>query len=77
MVPDRSNPAKKPFLTTFSNRDPIMRGGEKPWQKTVPGAQGQEHIIIKNAGPFLQDDKGEQLAYLLVRFIARDTGAYP
>ncbi len=54
-----------------------MRGGEKPWQKTVPGAQGQEHIIIKNAGHFLQDDKGEQLAYLLVRFIARDTGAYP
>jgi len=28
---------EKPFLTTFSNRDPIMRGGEKVWQESVPG----------------------------------------
>ena len=67
----------KPFLTTFSNRDPITRGGDKPWQETVPGAQGQEHTIIQDAGHFLQDDKGEELADVLVRFIARDTGAYP
>ena len=67
----------KPFLTTFSNRDPIMRGGEKPWQEAVPGAQGQEHTIIRNAGHFLQDDKGEELADVLVQFIARDTEACP
>ena len=64
---------KKPFLTTFSNRDPIMRGGEKVWQKSVPGAQGQEHVIIRNAGHFLQDDKGPELADVLIRFIARGT----
>ena len=68
---------RKPFLTTFSNRDPITRGGERPWQETVPGAQGQDHTIIKNAGHFLQDDKGEELAEVLTRFIARDTGACP
>jgi len=67
----------KPFLTTFSNRDPIMRGGEKVWQATVPGAEGQEHTIIKNAGHFLQEDKGEELAEVLIRFIARDTAACP
>ena len=67
----------KPFLTTFSNRDPIMRGGEKVWQDSVPGAQGQEHVIIRNAGHFLQDDKGPELAEVLIRFIARDTGACP
>ena len=63
----------KPFLTTFSNRDPIMRGGEKQWQKSVPGAQGQEHVIIRNAGHFLQEDEGPQIAEVLIRFISRDT----
>ena len=58
----------KPFLTTFSNRDPIMRGGEKPWQATVPGAKGQAHTIIRNAGHFLQEDKGEEIAEVLIRF---------
>ena len=67
----------KPFLTTFSNRDPIMRGGEKVWQDSVPGAEGQEHVIIRNAGHFLQDDKGPELADVLIRFIARGTGACP
>lgn len=67
----------KPFLTTFSNRDPITRGGEKRWQATVPGARGQEHTIIRNAGHFLQEDKGEELAGVLVRFIARGTEACP
>ena len=67
----------KPFLTTFSNSDPITRGGEKLWQESVPGAQGQEHTIIRNAGHFLQEDKGEELAEVLMRFIARGTGACP
>lgn len=66
---------KKPFLTSFSNRDPIMRGGEKVWQESVPGAQDQEHVIIRNAGHFLQEDKGPEIADQLIRFIARDTGA--
>ena len=67
----------KPFLTTFSNRDPLTRGLDKPWQKNVPGAQGQPHTIIRNAGHFLQDDKGEELADVLIRFIARGTAACP
>lgn len=67
----------KPFLTAFSNRDPITRGGELPWQREVPGAQGLEHVRIRNAGHFLQEDKGEELAEVLKRFIARGTGACP
>jgi haloalkane dehalogenase len=67
----------KPFLTTFSNRDPITRGGDLPWQETVPGAKDQDHTIIRNAGHFLQEDKGEELAEVLKRFIARGTGACP
>jgi len=59
---------QKPFLTTFSNRDPITRGGAVPWQEKVPGAKNCEHVKIKNAGHFLQEDKGPELADVLVRF---------
>ena len=59
----------KPFLTTFSNRDPITRGGEAVWQKHVPGAQNVEHVRIRNAGHFLQEDKGPELAEILIRFV--------
>ncbi len=60
---------QKPFLTTFSNRDPITRGGDRPWQKHVPGAQGLDHVVIRNAGHFLQEDRGAELADVLVRFV--------
>ena len=59
----------KPFLTTFSNRDPITRGGEKIWQELVPGARNQAHVRVKNAGHFLQEDKGPDLAEILERFV--------
>ena len=59
----------KPFLTLFSNRDPITRGGYKAWQKRVPGAQGQPHAITRNAGHFLQEDRGPEVAAAIVVFI--------
>lgn len=60
---------EKPFLTTFSNRDPITRGGQQQFQELVPGARQLEHVKIRNAGHFLQEDKGEQLADVLIEFI--------
>ncbi|MFX0021262.1 MAG: haloalkane dehalogenase [Candidatus Hermodarchaeota archaeon] len=60
---------KKPFLTAFSDSDPITRGGDIYWQKKVPGAQGQNHTIIKDAGHFVQEDKGPELANLIIDFI--------
>ena len=59
----------KPFLTLFSNRDPVTRGGHKVWQKLVPGAQGQPHDITRNAGHFLQEDKGPEVAAAIDLFI--------
>ncbi len=61
----------KPFLTAFSDQDPVMRGGERPFQSRVPGAKGQPHATITNAGHFLQEDKGEELARVVVDFVAR------
>ena len=59
----------KPFLTAFSDGDPITRGGERLLQKTVPGAKGQPHTTITGGGHFLQEDCGEELARVIVNFM--------
>lgn len=60
---------EKPFLTAFSDGDPITRGADKVLQKLIPGAKDQPHTTIKDAGHFLQEDKGEELANVVVDFI--------
>ena len=57
----------KPFLTIFGDSDPITGGGEKLFQKLIPGCKGQKHTIL-NAGHFIQEDKGEELAELIIEF---------
>lgn len=59
----------KPLLTVFSDRDPIMRGGERAFQKHVPGAAGQPHGT-PHAGHFLQEDAGPDLARQVNELIA-------
>jgi haloalkane dehalogenase len=61
---------EKPFLTTFSDGDPVTAGGDKNLQARIPGAKGQPHTTIKDAGHFLQEDKGEELARVIVDFMA-------
>jgi len=60
---------KKPFLTAFSDSDPITKGGDKFWQKIVPGAQNQNHITITGAGHFVQEDRGPEVAKTIIDFI--------
>ena len=48
-------------------RDP--RRPERIWQKAVPGAQGQPHAVIRDAGHFLQEDKGAEVAQAIVAFM--------
>ena len=59
---------QKPFLTLFSDSDPIMSGLEKIFQKYIPGAKGQAHTIIQGGGHFLQEDKGEEIAHKMIEF---------
>jgi haloalkane dehalogenase len=59
----------KPLLTVFSDRDPIMRGGERVFQRHVPGAAGQPHST-PHAGHFLQEDAGPDLARQVNELIA-------
>lgn len=60
----------KPFLTAFSDSDPVTRGGERPFQARVPGAKGQAHLTIEGGGHFLQEDRPAEIAALIDRFIA-------
>ncbi len=66
---------EKPFLTAFSDSDPVTRGGERIFQTAVPGAKNQSHVTITGAGHFLQEDKGEELATVVIDFISRTGGA--
>jgi len=61
---------EKPFLTLFSDNDPITKGAEKVLMKRIPGAQNQPHEIIESAGHFLQEEKGEEIAEKMVRWMA-------
>jgi len=60
----------KPFLTAFGDSDPVTRGGERAFQRLVPGAKGQPHTMIQGAGHFIQEDKGEELAQIVLDFMA-------
>jgi len=60
---------KKPFLTAFSDNDPITTGGDKLMQKLIPGTKGQAHTTIINGGHFLQEDQGEKLAEVVLSFM--------
>jgi haloalkane dehalogenase len=62
---------RKPFLTAFSEGDPITRGGERIFQERVPGAGGLTHKTIEGAGHFLQEDKGEAFAAVIVDFMVK------
>ena len=60
---------QKPFMTAFSDSDPVSAGGDKIMQKLIPGCKGQEHTTIVNGGHFLQEDQGEKLVEVLLNFI--------
>jgi len=60
---------EKPFLTAFSDSDPITKGGDIFWQTYIPGARNQNHTTIKNASHFVQEDKGPELAEVIIEFI--------
>jgi haloalkane dehalogenase len=62
---------EKPFVTMFSDGDPITRGGDRVFQKMVPGAKGQPHTIIQGGGHFLQENRGKEFAQAVVDFMRR------
>lgn len=59
---------EKPFLTAFGDRDPITRGADRVLQHLIPGATGQPHTTVRGAGHFIQEDRGVELARIVVDF---------
>ncbi len=60
-----------PVLTAFGADDKVMAGIDAVFQRLCPGAAGQPHTILPNAGHFLQEDVGPELVDLTCDFIAR------
>ena len=60
---------EKPWLCTFSDSDPVTKGGDGIFLRTVPGTQGQPHVTIQGGGHFLQEDKGPEVAAALAAFV--------
>ena len=59
----------KPFLTAFSDSDPITGGAARVLQETIPGTKGRSHTTFAGGGHFLQEDVGEELARVVVDFV--------
>lgn len=60
---------EKPFLTAFSDGDPVTAGGDRAFQQRVPGARGLPHTTLRG-GHFLQEDAGPELARAVVDLVA-------
>ncbi len=63
----------KPFLTIIGVRDNLNLGSEANQRRfidNVPGARGQPHARLEEAGHFLQDDQGPDIARRMVEFMA-------
>lgn len=59
----------KPFLTCFSNGDPITRGFDEYLQSRIPGAQGMPHRRLRG-GHFLQENSPKEFAGAVNELIA-------
>jgi len=62
---------QKPFLTAFSDQDPITKGADRVFQKRIPGCAGQDHKTVIGGGHFLQEDVHFELSEIIVEFMAR------
>lgn len=61
----------KPALIMFSDKDPITRGADRFFRRLIPSAKDQPEIVIKEAGHFLQEEKGAEISQNIIEFIDR------
>jgi len=60
---------EKPALMCFSDADPIMAGGDKPFLDRVPGTGGQPHVTLSGRH-FIQEEDGVNWARAVVDWVA-------
>jgi haloalkane dehalogenase len=59
----------RPLLCAFTDGDPITAGADALFRERVPGARHQAHVTIRGGGHFVQEDRGEELARVVVDFV--------
>lgn len=59
----------KPTLLRFGKRDPILRAAAPRFLEIVKSLRGQQVGWIENAGHFVQEDAGPELAAEIVEFL--------
>lgn len=59
----------KPFLTAFSDSDPVTAGAEQSLLSRIPGCKKVQHLTIEKAGHFLQEDQPEACAAAILGFV--------
>jgi haloalkane dehalogenase len=64
----------RPVLTVAGDADPYTAGFERKFHRLIPGTAGQPHIVLPGVGHFLQEDAGEELGRIVVRFATTDRG---
>ena len=62
---------RKPFVTAFSDQDPITRGGERIFRARIPGTEDQPHVTLEGGGHFLQEDVPGELAQIVIELVKR------
>ena len=66
---------ERPLLCAFTDGDPITAGGDRRIREVVPGARDQPHVTIAGGGHFVQEDRGEELARVVVDFVRSTPGS--
>ena len=65
---------RRPFLVAFSDGDPITGAMGPRLRSHVPSAAEEPDTVIADAGHFLQEDAGPELADAVADFLARHRG---
>jgi haloalkane dehalogenase len=56
----------RPFVTAFADAEDVTRFCEPIFQARVPGAAGQPHATVHDAGHFLQEHRPQQLVDIIL-----------
>ena len=64
---------RKPALVLFSDRDPMTSGWKRFFRQLIPSARDYPETVVRDAGHFLQEEKGDAVAQESERFWSRPT----